>query len=200
MLSPLVPMAYFLAEPRMFVPYNLQVILGSVVLMDRIASAPPSAAPLPAPRAVALAVAVPMLLLGADENIAMSSAKRPELQLQRGAMALATIAQSRPVNVMALRRAEVASYYANGRNLLPDARLVRAAPDLTAEDAAAAMREEGLQYLLLDRSYIRTRPGVAALWTCAPDDCPRDLRLVAEDPGNYRIFEIVPDDAMGSAK
>lgn len=199
MLSPLVPMAYFLSERRMFIPYNLYVIVGAVVLMDRIASAAPAAAPLPNQRAFALAVAAPLLLLGAYSNIAMSSTMWGEYPLQRAAIALAALTESRPVNVMALRRAEVASYYANDRRLLTDARLARAAPDLTTDRVAETMRTERLQYLLLDRTYIKTRPGVASLWTCAPNTCPQGLRLVAEDPDNYRIFKLVPVGEQSSS-
>jgi hypothetical protein len=93
---------------------------------------------------------------------------------------------------MALRRAEVASYYANDRRILPNAKFVRAAPDISSDQVAATMRSESLQYLLLDRHYIRTRPGLASLWACTPGACPTSLRLVVEMPGEYRIFELAP--------
>ena len=192
MLAPLIPMAYYLAEPRMFIPYNTFVIIGAVVLMDRIIAASSGMAALPGQRAFALAIAAPLLFIGAYSNVAMSSTKRPEHHVQNAAVALATLTQSRPVNVMALRRAEVASYYANDRRVLVDAKFVRAAPDLSTDAVAETMRANGLQYLVLDRRYIKTRPGVSSLWTCPPDACPRSLRLVAEVQGNYRIFELAP--------
>jgi hypothetical protein len=177
----------------MFIPFNIFVIIGAVVLMDRIIAAPSNMAPLPIQRAFALAIAGPLLLLGAYQNIAMSSTRRSEYYVQNAAIALAALTQSRPVNVMALRRAEVASYYANDRRVLADAKFVRAAPDLSTDAVAEKMRAEGLKYLVLDQTYIRTRPGVSSLWTCPPDACHRSLRLVAEDPGNYRIFEVAQD-------
>jgi hypothetical protein len=192
MFAPLVPMAYYLAEPRMFVPFNMFVTIGAVVLMDRLVAAPSSMTPLPIRPAFALAIAGPLLLLGAYSNIAMSSTNRSEYHVQNAAIALAGLTQSRPVNVMALRRAEVASYYANDRRILPDAKFVRAAPDISSDQVAETMRSEGLTYLLLDRHYIRTRPGLASLWACTPDACPASLRLVAERPGEYRIFELAP--------
>jgi hypothetical protein len=193
MFAPLVPMAYYLAEPRMFIPFNMFVTIGAVVLIDRLIPAPSNMARLPIRSAFALAIAGPLLLLGAHSNIAMSSTNRSEYHLQNAAIALAGLTQSRPVNVMALRRAEVASYYANDRRVLADARFVRAAPDISSDGVAETMRAEGLQYLLLDRSYIKTRPGLASLWTCTPDACPTSLRLVAERPGEYRIFELASD-------
>jgi len=192
MFAPLVPMAYYLAEPRMFVPFNMFVTIGAVVLMDRLVRAPSNMAPFPVRAVFALAIAGPLLLLGAYSNIAMSSNNRSEYHLQNAAIALAGLTQSRPVNVMALRRAEVASYYANDRRILADAKFVRAAPDISSDQVAETMRSEDLQYLVLDRHYIRTRPGLASLWACTPGACPTSLRLVAERPGEYRIFELAP--------
>lgn len=192
MFAPLVPMAYYLAEPRMFIPFNMFVTIGAVVLMDRLVAAPSTMPRMTLRTAFALAIAGPLLLLGADSNIAMASKNRSEYYLQNAAIALAGLAQSRPVNVMALRRAEVASYYANDRRILPDARFVRAAPDISSDEVAEAMRSEGLNYLLLDRHYIRTRPGLASLWACTADTCPTSLHLVADMPGEYRIFELAP--------
>ncbi|HEX6118341.1 MAG TPA: glycosyltransferase family 39 protein [Dongiaceae bacterium] len=198
MTSPLLPMSFYLANPRYVVPYSPFVIIAAVVLMERIIPVRPSTGR-PVGRTIfGAAVAAPLVLLGAYSNITMSRTKLLDYPLQTAAVALASLTDMRPVNVMTLSRPDVASYYANDRRILPDAYFATVAPDVTADQLVETMRSKGLQYLILDRAYIDSRPEIASLWTCPPGACPASLRLAAEQVGRYRIFGVMPEQA-GSA-
>jgi hypothetical protein len=134
-----------------------------------------------------------LVLLGAYSNIAMSRTKLLDYQLQTAAVALASLTQVRPVNVMTLTRPDVASYYANDRKILVSAYFATIAPDASPDRLVETMQMKGLQYLILDGAYIESRPEVASLWSCPPAACPASLRLAAEQEGQYRIFEVAPE-------
>lgn len=193
MLSPIIPMSYFIAHPRLFVPYNLFVIIGGTVLMGQIFAAHSNTAQRMERFVLAFAIAVPFILLGAHTNIVMSRVKVEEFPLQMAAVALSSLASRQPVNVMTLRREAMVSYYANDRRALFIAKFAGIGPQISPDALIETMRANGLQYLLLDQSYILTRPRISLLWTCPSDLCPPSVRLLREDPGVYRIFELSPN-------
>jgi len=193
MVSPLLPMSFYLASPRYVVPYSLFMIIAATILMGRIFAAHSSTGRQINRSIFAAAIAAPLVLLGAYSNIAMSRTNLLDYPLQTAAVALASLTEVRPINVMTLTRPDVASYYANDRRILVDAYFATVAPDASAEQLVDTMRTKGLQYLILDRAYIDSRPEVASLWSCPPAACPARLRLAAEQEGQYRIFEIMPE-------
>ncbi|HET6618996.1 MAG TPA: hypothetical protein VFG64_03585 [Dongiaceae bacterium] len=192
MVSPLLPMSFYLANPRYVVPYSPFVIIGTIVLMERIFLVRSSVGRQIGRPIFAAAIATPLILLGAYSNIAMSRKKLLDHPLQTAAVALASLTEARPINVMSITRSDVASYYANDRRILPSAYFAGVAPDASPDQLVETMRTKGLQYLVLDEAYIGSRPELASLWTCPPAACPASLRLAAEQDGRYRIFEVTP--------
>jgi hypothetical protein len=186
-------MSFYLASPRYVVPYSLFMIIAATVLMGRIFAARSSGGRQIDRPVFAAAIATPLVLLGAYSNIAMSRTKLLDYSLQTAAVALASLTEVRPINVMTLTRADVASYYANDRRILPSAYFAWVAPDASPDRLVEMMQANGLQYLVLDGTYIESRPEVASLWSCPPAACPASLRLAAEQEGQYRIFEVAPE-------
>jgi hypothetical protein len=199
MLSPVIPIAYHMARTRLLVPYDLFVVIGAVVLMDRIVALRSSAGWRTDTRLYAGVVAVPLILLGTYSNLSTALVTPPDHPLQAAAVDLASLAQTRPVNIMAIRAGGMVTYYANDRHIPVAARFELIAPDDTPDTLAETMQAKGLQYLVLDRYNIRKRPKVASLWTCPPDSCFGRLRLVAEKPDSYRIFELVAESPQADS-
>lgn len=192
MLSPVIPMAYFVSGSRFFTPHSAFVIIGAVVLLGWIFAGRPAAAQKADWRVLTFSVALPLILLDGYWNISIWRRASEIYPLQRASIALSALAAERPVNVISLRRPAVAMYYANGRRAPFAAKSACAAPRSSPDDIIDYMQTKGLRYLLLDRTYMPTRPGVSPLWTCPPDSCPPALRLVLEERGVYRIFELSP--------
>ena len=181
-LATILPMAYFIAHPRLFVPFNVFLIFGALVLAGRLF------APGVSSRIIFAAIALSVVVVGISSHYLVGRHDFQEIPLQRAADVLAASEEAGPIDVVTLRRAAMTSYYANNRELIPDAEAVSIGPEQTAEEVVQWMVSKGFDYLILDAGFIATRPALTDLWECEISACPSGLRLVYEERGVYRIF------------
>ena len=88
------------------------------------------------------------------------------------------------------RRPEILEFYLLGKRE-PSLRLRAPGWEWIPEEAAACMRQENLEYLVLECGYIPRMPGLMPMWEASAENLPAGFVEVYADPDGFcRIFRL----------